>query len=179
MKKLAIAAAAVAALALPSLASAQSGQVTASATISTILDFGTPSDMAFGNILPGSAGPIRAQGSIPLVRNVGVKLFLPDGASTGVLTGPAGSTAITPALSCGVNSTAVAGGTAAAPTYDVFTITSCRPGTPATEVATLAAPTTAAEQTSHVIFNGTITSVPQTQVPGYYSGVIKVQAVAN
>jgi hypothetical protein len=179
MKKLAIVAAAVAALALPSLATAQSGQISASATISTILDFGTPSDMAFGNILPGAAGPIRAQGSIPLVRNVGVKIFLPDGSSTGVLTGPTGSTAITPALTCGVNSTAVAGGTAAAPTYDLATFASCRPGTPATEVATLAAPTTAAGQTSHVIFNGTITSVGQTQMPGFYSGVIRVAAVAN
>ena len=180
MKKLALAAIATAALALPSVASAQiNGTVQASATVATILDFGTASDMSFGDLLPGAAGPIRAQGSIPLIRNVGVKIFLPDGTATGVLTGPAGSTPITPALSCGVNSTTTAGGTTAAPTYDVATFTSCRPATPTTEVGTLSAPTTAAAQTSHVLFNGTITNVPQTQVPGAYAGVINIRAVAN
>ncbi|HEX8430164.1 MAG TPA: hypothetical protein VF625_02710 [Longimicrobium sp.] len=181
MKKLALSFAAVAALALPSIATAQTAQgaVSATATISTILDFGTPTDMAFGTILPGAAGPVRAQGSIPLVRNVGVKIFLPDGATTGVLSGPTGSTAITPTLTCGVNSTTTPGGTAAVPTYDVSTFSSCRPATPATEVATLVAPTTAAAQTMFVIFNGTITGVPQTQVPGTYTGVINVRAVAN
>lgn len=180
MKKLALAAVATAALALPSLASAQiSGTINASATVATVLNFGTATDMAFGNLIPGSSTAVRAQGSIPLTRNVGVKIFLPDGAATGVLNGPAGSTAIVPALTCGVNSTATPGGTAVAPTYDVETFSTCRPGTPADEVATLTAPTTAAAQTSYIIFNGTIGSVPQTQVPGAYTGVINVRAVAN
>jgi hypothetical protein len=57
MKKFAIVLGAAALLALPSLASAQStatGSIAATATVATVLDFGTSPGMNFGIVTPGT-----------------------------------------------------------------------------------------------------------------------------
>src|SRR5829696_2904511 len=113
-------------IALPSVASAQSitGSISASAALN------------FGSIPPGTAA--TASGYIPLSRNVGVIYSLPDGATTGQLTGPAGN--LQPAYTCGV-------GTTSATIVNAFT--NCN----ATgNQLTLAAPT--GLLTEYVIFNG-------------------------
>ena len=79
-------------LALPSALSAQSitGSISASADIATVFSFGVPSPLNFGSITPGTAA--SASGYIPLSRNIGVIYSLPDGANTGLLTGPSATT---------------------------------------------------------------------------------------
>lgn len=150
-------------LALPSLAQAQSitGSIAASADIATVFSFGAPSALNFGSIVPGATA--SASGNIPLSRNVGVIYSLPDGASTGQLTGP--GPAITPTYTCGV-------GTTSAAITSAFS--SCN-GT--SSVLTLAAP--AGTLTEYVIFNGSLSAAQTNTVPGTYSGTIRVTATAN
>lgn len=150
-------------LALPSLAQAQSitGSIAASADIATVFSFGAPSALNFGSIVPGATA--SASGYIPLSRNVGVIYSLPDGASTGQLTGP--GPAITPTYTCGV-------GTTSAAITSAFS--SCN-GT--SSVLTLAAP--AGTLTEYVIFNGSLSAAQTNTVPGTYSGTIRVTATAN
>ena len=150
-------------LALPSLAQAQSitGSIAASADIATVFSFGAPSALNFGSVVPGATA--SASGYIPLSRNVGVIYSLPDGATTGQLTGP--GPAIQPTYTCGV-------GTTSATITSPFS--SCN-GT--TSVLTLAAP--ASTLTEYVIFNGSLSAVQTNTVPGTYSGTIRVTATAN
>ena len=91
------------ALTLPAVAGAQSitGSISATADIATVFSFGAPSALSFGSVTPGTAA--TGSGYIPLTRNVGVIYSLPDGATTGQLTGPGGN--LLPAYTCGVGST--------------------------------------------------------------------------
>jgi hypothetical protein len=150
-------------LAVPSLASAQSitGSITASADIATVFSFGAPSALNFGSITPGTAA--TASGYIPLSRNVGVIYSLPDGASTGALTGPAGT--LQPAYTCGVGSTS-------STIVDAFA--SCN-----TAGNQLTLPAPASALTEYVIFNGSLTAAQTDIAPGTYSGTIRVTATPN
>ena len=150
-------------VALPSAARAQAitGSITASADIATVFSFGTPSAMNFGSITPGTGA--TASGYIPLSRNVGVIYSLPDGATTGRLTGPAGN--LQPTYSCGVGATS-------------GTITSAFTNCNATGAQlTLAAP--ASTLTEYVIFNGTLGAGQTNIAPGTYTGTIRVTATPN
>jgi spore coat protein U-like protein len=150
-------------LALPAAAQAQSitGSIAASADIATVFSFGVPSALNFGSITPNTAA--NASGYIPLSRNVGVIYSLPDGASTGQLTGPGGT--ITPSYTCGVGSTNAA-------------ITSAFSSCAATgNVLTLGTPTGLVNE--FVIFNGSLTAAQTNTAPGTYSGTIRVTATPN
>jgi hypothetical protein len=150
-------------LAVPSLASAQSitGSITASADIATVFSFGAPSALNFGSITPGTAA--TASGYIPLSRNVGVIYSLPDGATTGRLTGPAGN--LQPTYTCGVGSTSAT---------IVNAFANCN-NTGAQ--LTLALPT--GLLTEYVIFNGSLAAGQTNIAPGTYSGTIRVTATPN
>jgi len=150
-------------LALPAAAQAQSitGSIAASADIATVFSFGVPTPLNFGSITPGTTA--TASGYIPLSRNVGVIYSLPDGATTGQLTGP--GPAISPTYTCGVGSTS---------STIVSAFSSCN-GT--SSVLTLAKPS--GTMTEFVIFNGSLTAVQTNTVPGTYSGTIRVTATAN
>ena len=152
------------AIALPSVASAQSitGSITASAQIATVFSFGAPSALDFGSITPGTAA--AASGYIPLSRNIGVIYSLPDGAATGQLTGPSATT-LQPTYTCGVGSTN---------SVIVSAFTSCNS---AGNQLTLAAP--AGSLTEYVIFNGSLSAVQTNTVPGNYTGTIRVTATGN
>ena len=155
--------AALSMIALPSIAGAQSitGSITASADIATVFSFGTPSALNFGSVSPGTAA--TASGYIPLSRNVGVIYSLPDGATTGRLTGPAGN--LQPTYSCGVGTTSAA-------------ITSAFANCNATGAQlTLALP--AGLLTEYVIFNGSLGAGQTNIAPGTYSGTIRVTATPN
>ena len=155
--------AALTCIALPSAASAQAitGSIAASADIATVFSFGTPSALNFGSVTPGAGA--TASGYIPLSRNVGVIYSLPDGATTGRLTGPAGN--LQPTYTCGVGSTN---------STIVNAFTSCS----ATGAQlTLTAP--ASTLTEYVIFNGTLGAGQTNIAPGTYSGTIRVTATPN
>ena len=155
--------AALTCIALPSAASAQAitGSLSASADIATVFSFGTPSALNFGSITPGTGA--TASGYIPLSRNVGVLYSLPDGATTGQLTGPAGN--LQPTYTCGVGSTNSA---------IVNAFTSCN--ATGTQL-TLTAP--ASTLTEYVIFNGTLGAGQTNIAPGTYTGTIRVTATPN
>ena len=166
MKKLALAAA-LAAAAVPSLASAQIVPVlSATATIQTVLNFGTPQSLDFGSVMPGTGA--TATGWIPINRNVGVTFTLPDGASTGRLTRAGGTETLQPSLTCGVGSTSSAVTSA---------FSTCAPATAATGVLTLPAP--ASVVTEYVIVGGTLTGAQTSVPPGTYSGTVRILATAN
>jgi hypothetical protein len=150
-------------VALPSVAGAQAitGSISASADIATVFAFGTPSALNFGSITPGTAA--TASGYIPLSRNVGVIYSLPDGATTGQLTGPAGN--LQPTYTCGVGTTSAAITTA---------FTNCN--TTGAQ-ATLTAP--ASTLTEYVIFNGSLAAGQTNIAPGTYTGTIRVTATPN
>lgn len=166
MKKLALTLAGAALLAAPSVASAQAitGVINATATISSVLNFGTPSNLDFGAVVPGTAA--TASGYIPINRNVGVIFTLPDNVNTGRLTGPGGN--LTPAYTCGVGATN---------STITSAFSSCAPATATTGVLTLAAPT--GTTTEYVIFNGSLTAAQTNIAPGTYSGTIRITATAN
>ncbi len=166
MKKLAFAAAAIAALALPSLATAQTGTINATATVQTVLNFGTSQAVDFGAITPGTAA--TASGWIELNRNVGVIFTLPDAAATGRLTRGGGTETLQPAYTCGI-------GTTSAAITSAFS--SCTPVSATGGVLTLTAP--AATTTEYVIFNGGLTAAQTNTIPGTYNGVIRITATAN
>ena len=150
-------------IALPSVAGAQSitGSISASADIATVFSFGTPSALNFGSVSPGTAA--TASGYIPLTRNVGVIYSLPDGATTGRLTGPAGN--LQPTYTCGVGTTSAA-------------ITSAFANCNATGAQlTLTLP--AGLLTEYVIFNGSLAAGQTNIAPGTYSGTIRVTATPN
>jgi hypothetical protein len=151
-------------LALPSVVQAQSitGSISASADIATVFAFGVPSPLNFGSITPGTAA--TASGYIPLSRNIGVIYSLPDGATTGVLTGP-GATTLQPTYTCGVGATS---GTITS------AFTSCNS---AGNQLTLPAP--AGTLTEFVIFNGSLAAGQTNITPGTYSGTIRVTATGN
>lgn len=170
MKKLALTLAGVAALALPSMASAQiTGEIEASATIATVLDWGTATPMSFGSVIPGATK--TARGSIPITRNVGVTFTLPQGGTTGLLTrsGTGTQPTLQPTFTCGV----AANNTAAAADW-VTTFSACNVASPTS--AALAAP--AQTTTEHLIFDGTLVTAASTQ-PGTYTGSIRITATAN
>lgn len=152
------------ALALPAVAGAQSitGSISASADIATVFSFGAPSALSFGTVTPGTAA--TGSGYIPLTRNVGVIYSLPDGATTGQLTGPGGN--LLPAYTCGVGSTT---------TTIVSAFTNCN--TAVANQLTLAAPT--GLLTEYVIFNGSLAAAQTNVAPGIYSGTIRVTATPN
>lgn len=168
MKKLAFAALAAAALALaPEAASAQvTGTINATATIQTVLNFGTSQALDFGAITPGTGA--TASGWIELNRNVGVVFTLPDHANTGLMTRSGGTETLQPALTCGI-------GTTSAAITSAFS--SCTPATGTTGVLTLTAP--AVSTTEYVIFNGSLSAAQTNTVPGTYNGVIRITATAN
>jgi hypothetical protein len=151
-------------LALPAVAQAQSitGSITATADIATVFSFGAPSPLNFGSIVPGNAA--TGSGYIPLSRNVGVIYSLPDGATTGQLSGPAGNLMPT-YTSCGVGTTSAA---------ITSPFSSCN-GT--SSVLTLAAPS--GTLTEYVIFNGSLSAAQTNIAPGTYSGTIRITATAN
>jgi hypothetical protein len=154
----------IGALAVPTLSQAQSitGSIAASADIATVFSFGVPSPLNFGSVTPGTAA--NASGYIPLSRNIGVIYSLPDGASTGLLTGPLATTLL-PAYTCGVGNTSAA-------------ITSAFTNCNATgNQLTLAAP--AGVKTEYVIFNGSLTAVQTNVTPGSYTGTIRITATGN
>ena len=156
--------AALTVIALPSVARAQTaitGSISASADIATVFSFGTPSALNFGSITPGTAA--SASGYIPLSRNVGVIYSLPDGATTGQLTGPAGN--LLPTYTCGVGTTSAAITSAFANCNNTGT------------QLTLAAP--ASTKLEYVIFNGTLAAGQTNIAPGTYSGTIRVTATPN
>ena len=155
--------AALTVIALPSVARAQAitGSIAASADIATVFSFGTPSALNFGSVTPGSGA--TASGYIPLSRNVGVIYSLPDGATTGRLTGPAGN--LQPTYTCGVGSTSAT---------IVSSFTSCAA---AGAQLTLSAPT--GTLTEYVIFNGALGAGQTNIAPGTYSGTIRVTATPN
>jgi len=155
--------AALAMIALPSVASAQSitGSIAASADIATVFSFGAPTALNFGSIPPGTAA--SASGFIPLSRNVGVIYSLPDGAITGRLTGPGGN--LLPSYTCGVGTTSAA---------IVNAFTNCNN---TGNQLTLAAPT--GLLTEYVIFNGSLAAGQTNVAPGTYSGTIRVTATPN
>lgn len=166
MKKLALALAGAALLSAPSLASAQgiTGSINATATIQTVLNFGTSQALDFGAVTPGQAA--NASGWIELNRNVGVVFTLPDATTTGQLVGPGGN--IQPAYTCGVGTTSTAITTA---------FSSCVPADGTTEVARLLAPT--GTTLEYVIFNGSLTEAQTNITPGTYNGTIRITATAN
>jgi hypothetical protein len=166
MKKLALVAAAVAALALPSLATAQTGTINATATVQTVLNFGTSQAVDFGAVVPGTAA--TASGWIELNRNVGVIFTMPDAAATGRLTRSGGTETLQPAYTCGI-------GTTNAAITSAFS--SCTPAAATTGVLTLTAP--AATTTEYVIFNGSLTAAQTNTIPGTYNGVIRITAASN
>jgi spore coat protein U-like protein len=151
-------------LALPSVAGAQSitGSIAATAEISTVFSFGAPTALNFGSIPPGTAA--TASGYIPLSRNVGVIYSLPDGATTGELTGTGGT--LMPAYTCGVGTTSAA---------IVSAFTNCNT---AVNQLTLAAPA-GGLVTEYVIFNGSLAAGQTNIAPGTYSGTIRVTATPN
>ena len=155
--------AALAMIALPSVASAQSitGSISASADIATVFSFGTPSAMNFGSITPGTGA--TASGYIPLSRNVGVIYSLPDGATTGQLTGPGGN--LLPSYTCGVGTTSAA---------IVNAFTNCN-----NTGNQLTLPTPAGLLTEYVIFQGSLAAGQTNIAPGTYSGTIRVTATPN
>jgi hypothetical protein len=173
MKKFAFAVVGAALLALPSLASAQNtaaGSITATATVSTVLNFGTSPGMNFGNVTPGTTSS-SVTGYVPFTRNVGVSFTLTDGATTGRLTRTGGTETLQPTFSaCGV-------GTTNSAITSAFSACGGTGVTSATVVGTLAAPTTG-PTSEFVIFTGTV-AVPIAAVPGTYSGTIKITATAN
>lgn len=150
--------------ALPSVAGAQAitGSIAASADIATVFSFGTPSALNFGTVTPGSGA--TASGYIPLSRNVGVIYSLPDGATTGQLTGPGGN--LMPAYTCGVGTTSAA---------IVSAFANCN--TNVANQLTLAAPV--GTLTEYVIFNGTLAGAQTNIAPGSYTGTIRVTATPN
>lgn len=152
-----------AALALPSMARAQSitGSISASADIATVFSFGAATALSFGSVTPGTAA--SGSGYIPLTRNVGVIYSLPDGATTGQLTGPGGN--LQPAYTCGVGSTSAT---------IVSAFTNCNA---LGNQLTLAAPT--GLLTEYVIFNGSLAAAQTNIAPGTYSGTIRVTATPN
>lgn len=164
MKNTLRALAAAAFLALPTLAQAQTGTITASADIATVFAFGASTPLTFGSITPGTTA--SGTGSIAFSRNVGVVWTLPDAATTGQLTGPGGT--ISPTYTCGTGSTA---------TTIVSAFTSCTPATGATAVLTVAAPTALVNE--FVIFNGALSAVQTNTVPGTYTGTIRITATPN
>lgn len=168
MKKTALLIAAAAFLAVPAMASAQSvnGAINASATIPSVLNFGASSALSFGSITPGTAA--TGSGYIALSRNVGVHFTLPDAASTGLLTRSGGTETLQPTFTCGV-------GTTSAAITSAFS--SCAPATAATQVLTLSAPTTVANE--FVIFNGSLTGAQTNVIPGTYNGTIRITATVN
>ena len=152
------------AIALPSVASAQAitGSINASADIATVFSFGVPSPLNFGSVTPGTAA--TASGFIPLSRNIGVIYSLPDGATTGRLTGPSATT-LQPTYTCGVGSTS---------STITSAFTSCNA---AGNQLTLAAPT--GTLTEYVIFNGSLAAAQTNIVPGSYTGTIRITATGN
>jgi hypothetical protein len=157
----------VAIVGLPVVSQAQvTGQIAATATIPTVLNFGTSSALDFGSITPGTAA--TGSGYIQLSRNVGVVFTLTDAGSTGRLTRSGGTETLQPAVTCGVGSTT---------TTIVSAFSSCLPATATTAVLTLTAPTTV--QTEYVIFNGSLTAAQTNNIPGTYNGVIRITATAN
>jgi hypothetical protein len=150
--------------AVPSLVQAQSitGSISASADISTVFSFGVPSPLNIGSITPGTAA--TASGYIPLSRNIGVIYSLPDGATTGLLTGPSATT-LQPSYTCGVGATS---------STITSAFTSCNS---AGNQLTLAAP--AGTTTEYVIFNGSLGAGQTNIVPGTYTGTIRVTATGN
>jgi hypothetical protein len=150
-------------LALPSAVQAQSitGSISASADIATVFSFGVPSPLNFGSITPGTAA--TASGYIPLSRNIGVIYSLPDGATTGLLTGA--SATLQPTYTCGVGSTS---------TTITSAFASC---SAAGNQLTLPAP--AGTTTEYVIFNGSLAAGQTNIAPGTYSGTIRVTATGN
>jgi len=155
--------AALAMIALPSVASAQSitGSISASADIATVFSFGAPTALNFGSIPPGTAA--NASGYIPLSRNVGVIYSLPDGATTGQLTGPGGN--LLPSYTCGVGTTSAA---------IVSAFTNCN-----STGNQLTLPTPAGLLTEYVIFQGSLAAGQTNIAPGTYSGTIRVTATPN
>ena len=151
------------AIALPSVVRAQSitGSITASADIATVFAFGAPTALSFGSVTPGTAA--TGSGYIPLSRNVGVIYSLPDGATTGQLTGPGGN--LQPSYTCGVGATNAA---------IVSAFTNCNN---TGNQLTLAAPTSLL--TEYVIFNGSLAAGQTNVAPGTYSGTIRVTATPN
>jgi hypothetical protein len=157
--------AAVAFIALPSMAQAQqTGSINASADIATVFAFGASTPLSFGSVTPGTTA--TGSGSIAFSRNVGVIWTLPDAAATGQITGPGGT--ITPTFTCGTGSTATTITTA---------FSSCAPATGTAAVLTVAAP--AALVNEFVIFNGSLSAAQTNTVPGNYSGTIRITATAN
>ena len=175
MKKFALAAVGAALLALPSLAAAQNtaqGSITASASVTTVLNFGTGTAIQFGSVTPGTTSS-PATGFVPFTRNVGVSFTLPDGANTGLLkrTVTNATETLQPVFSaCGV------GGTSGAIT-SAFSACGGVSLTATQVVGTLAAPTTG-PTSEFVIFTGTV-AVPLNAVPGTYEGTIRIVATAN
>jgi hypothetical protein len=157
-------AALLAAITLPSVAGAQAitGSISASADIATVFAFGTPSPLNFGAVTPGTAA--TASGFIPLSRNIGVIYSLPDGVTTGRLTGPSATT-LQPTYTCGVGPTSAA---------IVNTFTSCN--TSGNQL-TLPAPTGTLSE--FVIFNGALSAAQTNIIPGAYTGTIRVTATGN
>lgn len=168
MKKLAFALAAVAAIAaLPATGSAQqTGIIDVTANVQTVLDFGTAQGLSFGAVTPGTAA--TGTGYIPLSRNVGAVITLPQAANLGVLTRSGGTETLTPAYTCGLGATSAAITTPFA---------SCTPATGTTVVATLTAP--AGLLTEYVIFNGSLTAAQTNTTPGTYTGTIEIVATQN
>jgi hypothetical protein len=167
MKKLALVLAGAALLAAPSFASAQvTGTINATATIQTVLNFGTSQAVDFGAITPGTAA--TASGWIELNRNVGVSITLPDAANTGRLTRAGGTETLQPAYTCGIGTTSSA---------ITAAFSSCAPATATTAVGTRTAPT--GPVTEFVIFNGSLTAAQTVVTPGTYNGVIRITATAN
>lgn len=167
MKKLALSLIAVALSVAPSMAKAQAnGQISATADIPTVLNFGSSTALSFGSITPGSAA--TGTGYIALSRNVGVIFTLPDAANTGKLTRSGGTETIQPSFTCGVGTTSSAITSA---------FSSCSPSTGTTAVLTLTAPTSV--QNEFVIFNGSLSSTQTNAVPGSYTGTIRITATAN
>jgi hypothetical protein len=150
-------------LALPTLAQAQSitGSIAASATIQSVFAFGAPTALNFGNITPGTAA--TGSGYIPMQRNVGVIYSLPDGATTGQLTGP--GPAILPTYTCGVGTTSAAITT----TWANCTSTG----------ALMTVVGASGLVNEFVIFNGSLSAAQTNTVPGLYSGTIHILATPN
>jgi len=156
--------AALAFVALPCLAQAQTGTINASADIATVFTFGASTPLTFGSVTPGTTA--TASGSIAFSRNVGVIWTLPDAATTGQLTGPGGT--ISPTYTCGTGSTA---------STITSSFSSCSPATGTTAVLTVAAPTALVAE--FVIFNGSLSAAQTNTVPGTYTGTIRITATPN
>lgn len=156
--------AAAAFLALPTMAQAQTGTITASADIATVFSFGTSTPLSFGTVTPGTTA--TGTGSIAFSRNVGVIWTLPDAATTGQLTGPGGT--INPTYVCGTGTTS---------TTITSSFSSCTPATGTTAVLTVAAPTALVNE--FVIFSGSLSATQTNTVPGTYTGTIHITAAQN